>query len=135
MPICRLSWAAKRNELKERASKLRGIGEKLEVEHFKDSKLSGSDKKLYNKFKTAVYLLEKDYEVLRVRRDEKGGNILYYLGMGILGVIGVGVSLLWVIHTVIFSFLHNMSPFLNTMLVGLDNFLPLLGEHCRAGGL
>ena len=125
-PNC-CSWAAKRNELKERASKLRQIGETIEKENFKETKLAGSDKKLFNKFKTAVYLLEKDYEVLRVRKYEKGGNILYYLLMGVLGVIGIGVSLLWIVHTIVFTFLHNMSPFLNTMLVGLDKTLPLLG--------
>ena len=37
--------------------------------------------KLFNKFKNAVYLLEKDYEILRVRKFEKGGNILYFIGM------------------------------------------------------
>ena len=121
------NWASKRNELKDRASKLRTIGEKMEKENFQGVKLSGSDKKLFNKFKTAVYLLEKDYEVLRVRKYEQGGNILYYLFMGVLGVIGVGVSILWIVHTVVFTFLHNAWPFLNNMLVGLDNFLPLLG--------
>jgi len=121
------NWAAKRNELKERAAKLRAIGEKMEKENFTSVKLTRNDQKLFNKFKNAVYLLEKDYEILRVRKFEKGGNILYYIGMGILGVIGVFVSLLWVIHTVLFVFMHNAHPFLNTLLVGLDNVFPLFG--------
>jgi LMBR1 domain-containing protein 1 len=121
------NWAAKRNELKERAAKLRAIGEKMEKENFTSVKLTRNDQKLFNKFKNAVYLLEKDYEILRVRKFEKGGNILYYIGMGILGVIGVFVSLLWVIHTVLFVLMHNAHPFLNTLLVGLDNVFPLFG--------
>lgn len=121
------NWAAKRNELKERAAKLRAIGLKMEQENFTTVKLSRHDQKLFNKFKNAVYLLEKDYEILRVRKFEKGGNILYFIGMGILGVIGVFVSLLWVVHTVLFVFMHNAHPFLNTLLVGLDNVFPLFG--------
>ena len=121
------NWAAKRNELKERAAKLRQIGEKMERENFAGLKPSRQDQKLFNKFKNAVYLLEKDYEILRVRKFEKGGNILYYIGMGVLGVIGSFVSLLWVIHTVLFVFMHNAHPFLNTLLVGLDNIFPLFG--------
>ena len=121
------NWAAKRNELKERAAKLRQIGEKMERENFAGLKPSRQDQKLFNKFKNAVYLLEKDYEILRVRKFEKGGNILYYIGMGVLGVIGSFVSLLWVIHTVLFVFMHNAHPFLNTLLVGLDNVFPLFG--------
>ena len=121
------NWAAKRNELKDRAAKLRAIGEKMEKDNFADVKPSRADQKLFNKFKNAVYLLEKDYEIFRVRKFEKGGNILYYIGMGILGVIGVFVSLLWVIHTVLFVFMHNAHPFLNTLLVGLDNVFPLFG--------
>lgn len=121
------NWAAKRNELKERAAKLRAIGLKMEQENFTTVKLTRHDAKLFNKFKNAVYLLEKDYEILRVRKFEKGGNILYFIGMGILGVIGVFVSTLWVVHTVIFVFMHNAHPFLNTFLVGLDNVFPLFG--------
>lgn len=121
------NWAAKRNELKERAAKLRQIGQKMENENFMTEKLTRHDQKLFNKFKNAVYLLEKDYEILRVRKFEKGGNILYFLGMGILGVIGVFISLLWVVHTVLFVFMHNAHPFLNTLLVGLDNVFPLFG--------
>lgn len=121
------NWAAKRNELKERAAQLRKIGTKMETENFTSSKISRSDQKLFNKFKNAVYLLEKDYEILRVRKFEKGGNILYFIGMGLLGVIGVFVSLLWVIHTVLFVFMYNAHPFLNTLLVGLDNVFPLFG--------
>ena len=121
------NWAAKRNELKERASKLRQIGEKMEGENFQGLKPSRSDQKLYNKFRNAVYLLEKDYEILRVRKFEKGGNILYYIGMGLLGVMGVFLSTMWVLHTILFIFLAGGSPFLNTMLVGLDRVFPLFG--------
>lgn len=121
------NWAAKRNELKERAAKLRQIGQKMEQENFTTAKLTRHDQKLFNKFKNAVYLLEKDYEILRVRKFEKGGNILYFIGMGIMGVIGVFISLLWVVHTVLFVFMHNAHPFLNTLLVGLDNVFPLFG--------
>ena len=121
------NWAAKRNELKERASKLRQIGEKMQGENFQGLKPSRSDQKLYNKFRNAVYLLEKDYEILRVRKFEKGGNILYYIGMGLLGVIGVFLSTMWVLHTILFIFLKGGSPFLNTMLVGLDRVFPLFG--------
>jgi LMBR1 domain-containing protein 1 len=121
------NWAAKRNELRDRASKLRKIGEKMEAENFQGSKPSRTDQKLFNKFRNAVYLLEKDYEILRVRKFEKGGNILYYIGMGILGVVAVFLSILWVLHIILFIFLAGGHPFLNTMLVGLDNVFPLFG--------
>jgi len=98
------NWAAKRNELKERAAKLRQIGEKMERENFAGLKPSRQDQKLFNKFKNAVYLLEKDYEILRVRKFEKGGNILYYIGMGVLGVIGSFVSLFGTVGFGTFAF-------------------------------
>ena len=53
------NWAAKRNELKERAAKLRQIGQKMEQENFTTAKLTRHDQKLFNKFKNAVFLLEK----------------------------------------------------------------------------
>merc|ERR1711871_607883 len=53
------NWAAKRNELKERAAKLRQIGQKMERDNFTSVKLTRHDQKLFNKFKNAVYLLEK----------------------------------------------------------------------------
>jgi len=122
-------WADRKQTLKKRAAKLREIGTKLEQENFAKEKLARGDKKIFTKWQNAVYLLEKDFELLRLQKTGDGDkiNILYYMFMGFNGIIGCFVSLAWVIHMVLFVFLDNMHPFLNDLLVWLDTQWSLLG--------
>jgi len=120
-------WAIKKQELRERAERLRSIGNQLGTGYDEGNKMTRADKKMFNKFKQAVFFLERDYEELRIAYDEKGGNVLWYFFLGCFGSIGVVVSLLWVMQMVGFIFLNGLYPFLNNVLISLDGVFPLFG--------
>eukprot|EP00736_Rhodelphis_marinus_P004198 Rmarinus@m.22958 len=120
-------YAKAKIALASRASNLKKIGQQLQEEG-RHKRKSRKDRKLFNKFKQAVYFLEQDYERVQLEFKERGGNPLWYLWLLILGVLCLSTSLLWIVHIILYVFPEPyVDPFLNTMLEDMDNFFGLAG--------
>ena len=120
-------YARQKVAIKERASKLSEIGKQFEREG-RHKKKNRKNQKLYNKFKQAVYFLERDWTKLSEAYKQQGGNPIYYWFIAFLALITTCLSLLWLIHIVLFLFIDPpVSPFLNDIFTHLDGVFPLLG--------
>eukprot|EP00164_Ancoracysta_twista_P001856 GFYU01002440.1.p1 GENE.GFYU01002440.1~~GFYU01002440.1.p1 ORF type:complete len:480 (-),score=160.37 GFYU01002440.1:238-1677(-) len=123
-------YAKQKVLLRDRAQKLIEIGKRIEEEgrHLKKNR---ANKKLYNKFKQAVYFLEKDYDTVKAayRPGETAGMIKFWKWFQLfLGLLALGLSVMWIVHIILFMFTDPPSdPFLNTMFNDLDASFPFLG--------
>ncbi|OQR83860.1 hypothetical protein ACHHYP_14190 [Achlya hypogyna] len=102
-------------------------GSKLSIRE--RQKQARSDLIMMNKFKQAVYLLEKDVQELKLcHEDYKNYNPLVPVGKLILGAVCSVVSFLWVLQ-VILAMLPAVPivPFLNDYFLWFDQWFPLFG--------
>lgn len=81
-----------------------------------------------------VQLEEDEYQLERVFPQGEDGEarwVLYMIGIymtGIMGVIGLGLSIAWLVHIILYMLPPTpIYPFLNTLFVTLDNVFALLG--------
>ncbi|ETW07913.1 hypothetical protein H310_02320 [Aphanomyces invadans] len=102
-----------------------------------DAKLSARERRknnkldaiTMNKFKQAVYLLEKDVAELKLcHEDYKNYNPLVPLGKLVLGFIASIVSFLWLLQ-IILGMVPPLPilPFLNDYFIWFDQWFPLFG--------
>mmetsp|Transcript_48649 Transcript_48649/g.103780 ORF Transcript_48649/g.103780 Transcript_48649/m.103780 type:complete len:474 (-) Transcript_48649:106-1527(-) len=119
-------YAKQKMILNERASKLHQIGARLgsDASRARDRKTRTT----YNKFKQAVYFLEKDWTKVKVAYKERGGNPLKYMCTMLLGLIAAAVSILWILHIILYVLVQPpASLFLNEWFEKMDDIFPLFG--------
>lgn len=117
-------YAKQKMVLNERARALLEIGGKFD----KRAPRTQKGRRAYNKFKQAVYFLDKDWEKVKVAYKQRGGNPLLQLLNLLLGVIASALSVMWLIHVVAYVFIYPpQTTFLNGYFVALDRFFPLFG--------
>lgn len=120
-------FAKQKMVLNERATKLLEVGRKFTSDG-RQNKRTRSNRKAYNKFKQAVYFLDKDWEKVKVAYKQRGGNPLFQLLNLVFGLISIFLSLMWLIHIVVYVFVRPpVSTFLNGYFVMLDKVFPLFG--------
>lgn len=87
------------------------------------------DRKNYNKFRQAVFLLEEDYERLQLCYKRQGGKIILYFLTLVVGVLSVFITILWLLHILLYVFFlpYPITTFLNTVFIKLDDAWGLLG--------
>jgi len=127
-------YTARKIVVGERAKDLNEKGKRLQ-DKFKKSggrPTGRRDKANYNQFRAAVYLLEEDYVQLEKAFNKGIGPKVIQIAWSwtqlVLGVLGICVSLLWIIH--IFVFMVVVPPpsqFLNKMFIDLDAAFGLFG--------
>jgi len=93
---------------------------------------SRSDRKAYNKFRADVFLLEEEFKALEKCYNKGIGpkilSIVWAWAQLFLGLLGIVVSLLWIIHIFVYRVLRPPpSPFLNTLFIALDSAFGLFG--------
>lgn len=118
----------------ERAKELGEKGKRLQ-DKFKKSggrPTGRRDKAQYNQFRAAVYILEEDYVKLEKAFNKGIGPKVIQIAWAwtqlVLGVLGICVSLLWVIHVFVFMIVvPPPSQFLNKMFIDLDAAFGLFG--------
>jgi len=90
---------------------------------------SKRDRRNYNKFRQAVFILEEDYERLQLCYKRQGGKIILYFLTFLLGCFSVGLTIIWLLHIILFVFTqpYPINPFLNTLFIKLDDAWGLLG--------
>jgi LMBR1 domain-containing protein 1 len=80
-------------------------------------------RKRYQAFQEQVEALEDTYRKVEISYKVRGGNpVTPWLAM-IMGVLCIIVSILWVIHVIVF-YIADVHPFLNAFFVAMDNVFP-----------
>ncbi|CAK4078465.1 unnamed protein product [Aphanomyces euteiches] len=102
-----------------------------------DAKMSARERRKHgkldtitmNKFKQAVYLLEKDVAELKLcHEDYKNFNPLVPVGKLILGVFAGIISILWILQIIVGMLpVIPILPFLNDYFMWFDKWFPLFG--------
>lgn len=87
------------------------------------------DRRNYNKFRQAVFMLEEDYAHLQECYKRQGGKVILYFLTGVLGIFSACLTIIWLLHIILYMFTqpYPISPFLNTMFIKLDDAFGLLG--------
>lgn len=127
-------YTARKVAIGERAKEIGEKGKRLQ-DKFKKSggrPQGRRDRAQYNQFRASVYLLEEDYVNLEKAFNKGIGPKVIQIAWAwtqlVLGVLGICVSLLWVIHVFVFMVVvPPPSQFLNTMFIDLDNAFGLFG--------
>lgn len=83
-------------------------------------------RKKYNKWRNEVYLLDEEWERTVEAHKRNGIKILWYIFCLVLGIIGIVLTLAWVLQIFLFN-LFNVTPFLNTMLFSMDGIWSFFG--------
>lgn len=134
-PLKYQDYYDQKQALGQRAKKLIEVGDKLmkDLDEPKPNRKQRNDaKNTLKKFETAYYFLKQDYEVLRISKEEKGGNPIWYFFKFILGICGGIISITWIIHIAIFVLpITPIHPFLNNFFIELEEVggggFPLFG--------
>lgn len=126
LPMKTADWIEERRKLGERASLLLDVGEKMKDLHEKNETRSRSqkrkDKKNMLKFEQHFYFLKKDYEILNVAYQLKGGNPVWYFFKLILGCISILISFSWILHIILFMLpAVPFHDFLNSFFITLED--------------
>lgn len=127
-PISTKVYFEERTNLGGRAKKLIEIAEKLSIQLEKGGKSRGArrqENRDLKNFEKHYYYLKKDYQILYIAHQLKGGNPLVYIFKGFLGCIFICLSILWFIHIAIFVLPRKpYHPFLNEFFVDLESGIP-----------
>jgi len=133
-PMAASAYFEEKRRLGERANMLINVGEKIktDVRRPRSQKEKRSDRKNFREFEKHYYFLKQDYKILNVAHKLKGGNPLIPFAKLIAGIIGIGVSLSWLIHMCIFILPpHPAHQFLNLFFIKLSDVahgsFPLFG--------
>jgi len=125
-PIDLQEYAKQKMLLNERAQKLMEVANKLGV----DAHRSGDrrTRTTYNKFKQAVFFLERDWDKVKMAYKERGGNPIRFCFQFLCGIASVVLSVMWFIHILLYVFISPPPTlFLNSLFMKLDDAFPLFG--------
>jgi len=125
-PLNLEEYAKQRMMLNERAAQLQQLGAKLGTDaHRKRDRRSVAR---YNKFKQAVYFLERDWNRVKTAYKERGGNPLQWLCQAVCGFLGSILSICWYVHILLYVFIEPpLATVLNAAFIELDGVFPLFG--------
>lgn len=121
-------FVTRKKEIGEQATKLIAKGKAIQEKQRK-GKENKRDRRNYNKFRQAVFILEEDYERLQECYKRQGGKVILYFLTLILGIISVGLTIVWLLHIILYVFTqpYPIDPFLNTMVEKMDSAWGFLG--------
>jgi len=121
-------YLTRKKEIGEQATKLIEKGKAIQDRQRK-GKERKSDRRNYNKFRQAVFMLEEDYERLQECYKRQGGKVILHFLTFIFGIISVCLTIMWLLHIILYviTYPYYFSLFLNTAAIKLDDKLGLLG--------
>jgi len=124
-------YANQKMLLHERANKLMEVAEKLGPDAHRRRDRSTS--KTYNKFKQAVYFLERDWDRVKTAYKERGGNPIKHCCNLTGSIVGGLMTFFWFLHIVLYIFVQPpASLFLNEFFAVLDDAFSLFGVTAYA---
>uniref|UniRef100_A0A7S4HHM8 LMBR1-like membrane protein n=1 Tax=Prymnesium polylepis TaxID=72548 RepID=A0A7S4HHM8_9EUKA len=119
-------YAKQKMLLNERTQKLMDVAKKLGPDAHRSS-----DRRVrttYNKFKQAVFFLEKDWEKVKTAYKDRGGNPIKYCFQFCCGLLSVVLSIMWFLHILLYVFISPPPTlFLNALFMEMDQLFPLFG--------
>lgn len=87
-----------------------------------------------NKLEQQYYFLRRDFNLLKTSREYSQSNPLWYILKLFLGIIGLVISILWILHICLFMLPgkgNEVDPFLNKLFIDLESVgggaFPLFG--------
>ncbi|KAN0021958.1 hypothetical protein ACTFIU_004104 [Dictyostelium citrinum] len=121
-------YLERKKKIGERATELVDIGKTIQS-RTTGGIMSKRDRKNYNRFRQAIFLLEEDYERLKISYKRQGGKVILYYAQFFGGFIALGVSLGWLLHIIIYMITapEPFHPFLNSLVISLNNAWGFLG--------
>eukprot|EP00992_Anisonema_acinus_P015359 TRINITY_DN9723_c0_g1_i3.p1 TRINITY_DN9723_c0_g1~~TRINITY_DN9723_c0_g1_i3.p1 ORF type:complete len:385 (-),score=114.16 TRINITY_DN9723_c0_g1_i3:254-1408(-) len=131
-PLTLDQYATEKKRLAEVAEELMEKGGELEKEQKKQGEKL--DKKLRSRvhaFKILVDALQSDQQKMESGYTQGGGSPILAVGKLLLGILTMAVSLLWLLHVLLWNILA-ITPFLNTLFVELDDFWSMAGTVAYA---
>lgn len=122
-------YVTRKKEIGDQATKLIAKGKAIQEKQRKKSKETKRDRRNYNRFRQAVFMLEDDYERLQQCYKRQGGKVILYFLTFLLGCFSVGLTIIWLLHIILFVFTqpYPIDPFLNTMVMKMDDAWGFLG--------
>jgi LMBR1 domain-containing protein 1 len=118
MPISADEWRQRKINLGMRAAAL--------ISKAKDYQRKKPWRSEFNKYKKEVLALEDEFKYTKQAHKLKGKHVLYYILCLIGGIIGVFLTLAWLVHIIIFN-LFDVYPFLNNLFLALDGVVAFFG--------
>lgn len=138
--ITKSEYLARARGLAQRAKEIKQMAELLKRQQRdggKDRRWRSNLKKLQRE---VVALEDDEYNLDAVYPQGHDGEVnwvMYQLGfilMGLAGVIGIGLSLTWIAHIIVYMLpVSPLNPMLNQVFVDLDAVFPLFGVAAFAG--
>ena len=126
MGIDLVEFTKQKSLINARATKLAEVGHQLGSDAHRARK--GRQRVKFNKFKQAVYFLERDWDKVQLAYKARGGQPIRYALLTFLGVVALLLSLFWAIHLILFNLVRPPpTNFLNSYFEILDGVFPLFG--------
>lgn len=121
-PMTVHEYAARKEAIGAETVKLIEDGKNLE----KSTSIGRKKRQKTMLFRRKVAALEDAYEKLTISYEQGGGSILsQFVGL-VVGILGVLLSICWVLHIILYN-MTNVWPFLNIFFISLDSAFSLLG--------
>lgn len=73
----------------------------------------------YNRWKKEVMFLEEDFDRNQISKHEKGESLAVSIVKLIMGIIFAIMSLMWILHTILYVLVRQYAPFMPTFLNAL----------------
>jgi len=119
-PISDLVYKERVIRIGERAEELIKQGIQLQ------DKTISFNRKEKNEWKTQVWVLSKEYDMNEIAFHKKGGPIIIYYLQLVVGIIGVILSVLWVVQICVWTNTATY-PFINYMFIVMDGIWQFFG--------
>ncbi|EFA76389.1 hypothetical protein PPL_10154 [Heterostelium album PN500] len=122
-------YLKQKQKIGEKATELLEIGKTVQANHRGGIITGRKQKRNYNRFKAAVFLLEDDYEHLKICYQRQGGKVIFYYVQLFLGFIAAALSITWVLQNILYMWTQPepFFPFLNSFFIKLDGAWGFLG--------
>lgn len=123
-PISKAQFDTEILAIAQRAKQMQAQHKELHREQMK--KNNNAVRQKVNEFRNEVIELEEKLETFIVAYTEQGGSPFAIYGKLMLGILGVGLSIMWLLHILLYN-AFRVHEFLNAMLISLDGAFALLG--------
>lgn len=102
------------------------LGMALELQKSARGTVTSSQRRKINILRKETYILEAQQDQLIWAYTQAGGSPFIVYGRLVLGIISLIISVSWMLHIFLYN-VFEISPFLNVILVSLDDVFALFG--------
>jgi LMBR1 domain-containing protein 1 len=121
-PLTDQEWAAKQEEMAIDAAELIREGQNLQKQGTTDIK----QQRKVNAFSGRVQAIESKFNALKASHEDQSMHYIRLFVILVLALIALSLTIVWILH-IFFCNLVRLNPFLNVVLMDLDQAFSLLG--------